>query len=61
MTAARIIQIETSRLSAHFANQSDATHLDVFSCKAYNPEVVREFSQNYFGGKTSKINIIYRH
>nr|WP_321400380.1 hypothetical protein [uncultured Desulfobacter sp.] len=51
MTAARIIQIETSLISAHFANQSDATHLDVFS----------DFPQNYFGGKTSRINVTYRH
>ena len=46
--------IETSLISAHFANQSNTTYLDVFSCKAYNPEVVREFSQNYFGGNTSR-------
>jgi len=53
--------IETSLISAHFANQSNATYLDVFSCKAYDPEVVREFSQNYFGGKTSRLNVAYRH
>jgi S-adenosylmethionine/arginine decarboxylase-like enzyme len=53
--------IETSLISAHFANQSNATYLDVFSCKAYDPEVVREFSQNYFDGKSSRINVTYRH
>ena len=53
--------IETSLISAHFANQSNTTYLDVFSCKVYDPEVVREFAQTYFGGKTSRINVTFRH
>ena len=39
--------IETSLISAHFANLTNATYLDVFSCKPYNPEVVRKFAQEY--------------
>lgn len=42
--------IETSLISAHFANQTNTTYLDVFSCKAYDPEVVAEFAQKFFGG-----------
>jgi S-adenosylmethionine/arginine decarboxylase-like enzyme len=42
--------IETSLISAHFANLTDATYLDVFSCKPYNPEVVADFARKYFGG-----------
>jgi S-adenosylmethionine/arginine decarboxylase-like enzyme len=42
--------IETSLISAHFANQTNATYLDVFSCKPYNPNVVAEFSRKFFGG-----------
>lgn len=42
--------IETSLISAHFANQSNTTYLDVFSCKAYDTEVVAEFSRKFFGG-----------
>jgi S-adenosylmethionine decarboxylase len=40
--------IETSLISAHFANQTNATYLDVFSCKYYNPHVVAEFAKEFF-------------
>ena len=52
--------IETSLISAHFANLTNATYLDVFSCKAYDPETVRRFSQEYFGGTESVLNVTYR-
>jgi len=52
--------IETSLISAHFANLSNTTYLDVFSCKAYDPEIVREFAQNYFGGSRSKLSVTIR-
>lgn len=42
--------IETSLISAHFANQTNTTYLDVFSCKPYDPEVVADFAQEFFGG-----------
>ena len=42
--------IETSLISAHFANQSNTTYLDVFSCKPYDPDVVKDFAQRFFGG-----------
>jgi S-adenosylmethionine/arginine decarboxylase-like enzyme len=43
--------IETSLISAHFANQTNTTYLDVFSCKPYDPDLVAEFAQKFFGGK----------
>ena len=43
--------IETSLISAHFANQTNTTYLDVFSCKPYDPDVVVEYAKNFFGGK----------
>lgn len=52
--------IETSLISAHFANQSNATYLDVFSCKAYDPEVVRAFAQECFGGESTSLSVTYR-
>ncbi len=42
--------IETSLISAHFANASNTVYLDVFSCKPYDPAVVEEFAVNFFGG-----------
>lgn len=52
--------IETSLISAHFANLTNTTYLDVFSCKPYDPEIVKDFSQNYFGGSHSILNVTLR-
>ncbi len=53
--------IETSLISAHFANLTNTVYLDVFSCKPYDPEVVRSFAQRYFVGKRSILNVTLRH
>lgn len=42
--------IETSLISAHFANLSNAVYLDVFSCKAYDVKAVEAFAVKFFGG-----------
>jgi S-adenosylmethionine/arginine decarboxylase-like enzyme len=52
--------IETSLISAHFANLTNTVYLDVFSCKAYDPEVVRQFSQTRFGGSFSRMTVTHR-
>ena len=52
--------IETSLISAHFANQTNAVYLDVFSCKYYNPQVVAEFAKKFFGGKDYSMNYTIR-
>ena len=45
--------IETSCISGHFANDTNTSYIDIFSCKAYDPQVVEEFTRNFFkGGKT---------
>lgn len=52
--------IETSLISAHFANLTNAVYLDVFSCKPYNPETVRDFAQRFFRGASSSLNTTLR-
>ena len=52
--------IETSLISAHFANQSNATYLDVFSCKPYDPKLVEEFATAFFGGSECVTQISLR-
>jgi S-adenosylmethionine/arginine decarboxylase-like enzyme len=52
--------IETSLISAHFANLTNTVYLDVFSCKAYNPETLRVFAQAYFGGERSVLHVTER-
>jgi S-adenosylmethionine/arginine decarboxylase-like enzyme len=52
--------IETSLISGHFANQSNAVYLDVFSCKPYLPEMVQEFAEKFFEGTHSHLNFTLR-
>ena len=52
--------IETSLISAHFANLTNATYLDVFSCKPYSPERVKAFAQDFFGGSRSTLHVALR-
>jgi len=42
--------IETSLISAHFANMTNVVYLDVFSCKPYDPEIVADFAKRFFAG-----------
>ena len=52
--------IETSLISAHVANQTNATYLDVFSCKPYEPEVAADFAQRFFGGSHRVTHVALR-
>ena len=52
--------IETSLISAHFANLTNTTYLDVFSCKPYDSEKVRNFAEKFFGGSHSILNVTLR-
>jgi len=52
--------IETSLISGHFANLSNTSYIDVFSCKYYNPEVVAHFSLSYFKGTDYNLNVTLR-
>ena len=40
--------IETSNICAHFVEETDDMYLDVFSCKNFNPEVVRKIVADSF-------------
>lgn len=53
--------IETSLISAHFANASKAIYLDVFSCKAFPPYKVAEFAKEKFEASEYKVNINFRY
>jgi len=52
--------IETSLISAHFADASCAIYLDVFSCAPYEPEEAAKFAAQYFKAQTYNINVVYR-
>jgi S-adenosylmethionine/arginine decarboxylase-like enzyme len=40
--------IETSNICAHFVNEEKAIYLDVFSCKEFDPEIVKDLVVEYF-------------
>ena len=52
--------IETSLISGHFANQTNTSYLDVFSCKLYDPNVVAEFAKTYFKAEGFNLQVIKR-
>ena len=52
--------IETSLISAHFANQSNTTYLDIFSCKYYNPNIAADFAKEYFGASDYNLAVSLR-
>ena len=52
--------IETSLISAHFANETNATYLDVFSCKYFDPETTAQFAREFFGAQEYILNVTLR-
>ncbi|HLC96057.1 MAG TPA: S-adenosylmethionine decarboxylase [Candidatus Nanoarchaeia archaeon] len=52
--------IETSLISGHFANQTNAAYLDIFSCKEYPPKKMAEFCKEYFEAEEYKLHITFR-
>ena len=52
--------IETSLISAHFADASRAIYLDVFSCAPYNSEDVAKFAAEYFKAAHYELHVVNR-
>lgn len=52
--------IETSLISAHFADASRAIYLDVFSCAPYNSEDTAKFAAEYFKAAHYQFQVAYR-
>jgi len=52
--------IETSLISAHFADASCAIYLDVFSCAPYEPEEAATFAAEFFKARTYNFHVTYR-
>lgn len=53
--------IETSLISGHFANESNAAYLDVFSCKEYPPYKTAAFAKKFFEAKKCQVEINFRY
>lgn len=52
--------IETSLISAHFADASRAIYLDVFSCAPYDPEDTAQFAADFFLAGDYTFDVVHR-
>lgn len=52
--------IETSNICAHFVEENNSMYLDVFSCKDFDPEVVKETVYDFFDANTFKTTVMLR-
>jgi S-adenosylmethionine/arginine decarboxylase-like enzyme len=52
--------IETSLISGHFAEATNAAYLDIFSCKEYPPQVMANFCKKFFKAKHMTFNVLFR-
>ena len=52
--------IETSNICAHFVEENNSMYLDVFSCKDFDPEVVKEAVHEFFDAKYFNSKVVLR-
>lgn len=52
--------IETSDITAHFANATNNAYIDIFSCKLYDPQLVIVFAKEFFKAEDVVVHIILR-
>ncbi len=52
--------IETSDITAHFANATNSAYIDIFSCKLYDPQLVVDFAQKFFKADRVIRHVIFR-
>ena len=52
--------IETSNITAHFVEENNSMYLDVFSCKDFDPEVVKEAVSEFFDAKHFRTKVMLR-
>jgi S-adenosylmethionine/arginine decarboxylase-like enzyme len=52
--------IETSLISGHFANLTNAAYLDIFSCKPYDPRAAADFAKRFFKAAGMNLQVVKR-
>ena len=52
--------IETSSITAHFINSTGSLHLDVFSCKKFDREIVQMLIKQFFNPKSIRKESLIR-
>jgi len=52
--------IETSNITAHFANETASAYIDIFSCGRFRPHEAAAFCKKFFRAVQMKVQIIFR-
>ncbi len=52
--------IKTSNITIHTLDLLNCTYLNIFSCKDFDSEIVRSFSEQWFRGRAVAIHVIER-
>lgn len=52
--------IETSNIAAHFVEENNTMYLDVFSCKDFDPSIVKETVREYFDAQRFSSRVFLR-
>jgi len=52
--------IETSNIAGHFVEENNTMYLDVFSCKDFDAEIVKELVSEYFDAQTFSSRVLLR-
>jgi len=52
--------IRTSNITIHTLDILKAVYLNIFSCKDFDPMIVKKFSEKWFGGKAITYKVITR-
>lgn len=52
--------IKTSSITGHFANNTNAAYIDIFSCKHFDPQLTAEFTADYFKSSNCQYTMSFR-
>ena len=52
--------IETSNIAAHFVEENNSMYLDVFSCKDFDPLIVKDAVHQYFDAQRFRTKVMLR-
>ncbi|MBN2479505.1 MAG: S-adenosylmethionine decarboxylase [Parachlamydiales bacterium] len=54
--------IETSSITAHFANSTNSVHIDIFSCKYFKPHETALWCKDYFKAEEMNVSqVVFRY
>jgi S-adenosylmethionine/arginine decarboxylase-like enzyme len=52
--------IETSNITGHFCDETGDAYLDIFSCKSFDPNIVKQVIQYHFQPESIDLKVISR-